>query len=183
MSTVILYKGDLYGDRKVLVESMPLHYYDRAKINLSSCEQFGFSLQDPGVDADNPGPQELALRKILEVLTVKVPQVSTSLDTIDGVSDDDVKLVGGNWVANTATMSFLCRGHRVRELRNSTGGVGSDVYAVVGMLHAGKTVKQAYTHAARVSIVTGDSFDVIEQDSLKPFIIGVRDGTGDLAQG
>lgn len=183
MSTVVLHKGNLYGDRKVLVESMPMRFYDRAKISLSSCGQFGFSLQDPGVDMDNPGPQEMAMRRILEVLTLKIPQATKSLADIKNISDEDVALVGANWVVNTATLTFLCRGYRVRELRNTTGGVGSDVYAVIGMLDAGRSMEEAYTHASRISIVTGSKFDVIEQASLKPFIIGVRNGAGDLAQG
>lgn len=177
MTTIIIHKGDLYGDRKVMIESLPLSFYNRAKIFTSSCGQFGFAMEDPGVDPDNPLPQEKVVRRLLERITIKPPRASTSVVDILGLklselaADPVAYALTGDVAVITRTMSFATRHGKVRELQGRDFGQGADHWTLLGLIHAGKSVEDAYAWIGKHCPMTGGVCDVIRHETLLPFVV------------
>jgi hypothetical protein len=173
MTTLVIHEGKLYGDRKCLVETMPMSFYERPKIFKSSCEQFAFAVMDPGVDPDNPGPMEAKFRTLLEHLILKTPRSATQIRKILGL-DVDAEYDEEMWdrfLVITRTQSFGCTVGSVRELRNGSYGVGLEAYTVIGMLNVGMSPEDAFKWVGENTCLSGSTFDVIAQADLKPFVI------------
>lgn len=179
MTTIIIHKGDLYGDRKVMIESLPMSFYDRSKIFTSSCGQFAFALEDPGVDPDNPLPQEKAIRKLLECLVIKPPRSAVAVREVMGITtqrfaeglSDEEKWLTSDIMVITRTMAFGSRHGRIRELNGRDFGHGADHFTLIGFLHAGRSIEDAYAWIGKNCPMTGGKFDVIRHEELKPFVI------------
>jgi len=170
MTSIVVFEGKLYGDRKLSSFGSPMSFSDGTKIHISKDKQFAYGIAGYILEPQNKPKMEALLRKCLEHMVASGKDGAKVADILEGTKEIDMFSSG---VIITRDQQWMTHygGENLRKLDGQPHGMGTGGIYMVSMLRCGMSVTEAAKATSVLDYLSGDKYDIIDSQKLKPFVI------------
>lgn len=170
MTSIVFFEGKLLGDRKLSSFTSPLSFDEGSKIHISKDKQFAYGIAGYILEPQNKPEMEAKLRKCIEHLLASGKDSMKVADILEGIKEIEMFNQGIIMTRDQQWMTHYS-GENLRKLDGHPHGMGTGGIYMVSMLRCGMSVTEAAKATHILDYLTGDKYDVIDSQKLKPFVI------------
>lgn len=170
MTSIVFFDGKLLGDRKLSSFTSPMSFDEGSKIHVSKDKQFAYGIAGYILEPQNKPKMEALFRKCLEHLIACGKDGVKVADILDGAKEIEM-FSSGILVTRDQQWMTHYGGENLRKIDGHPHGMGTGGIYMVSMLRCGMSITEAGKATHILDYLSGEKYDVIDTQKLKPFII------------